>query len=296
MKRGEYPLAAFGYISDRFRLLVHHNPETVKDGKEHDTVDPTMLVIAMRTIDIVPIFEPNEDEIREEIRAHLNAHFEAIAEMDEGEDLRGRLREAAKVFNTSDLNSPLRDKIQLLINNETMIENEKLDMEQNLAPDHTPGSSKAGGSREKAVKVGVDDKDIKEEKTTEPQDKKTDKKALPNPGETKKGKKRVQLPVTRGTELTKELLEEHFANSNFAEGELLGSKSELLEVKEVQQVKTFTLLVGPGEEGPNWMLLVEVMYDGEGNVLNVRMPDFEFGIPEENLPDIIKFLENLPKK
>jgi hypothetical protein len=72
--RNSSPDAAFafvGKIGDKtFKLLRHHNLDTVRDGTEHDTVDKTLLVAGLRMIKQVPV----GDEKKEQIRAHLMEH------------------------------------------------------------------------------------------------------------------------------------------------------------------------------------------------------------------------------
>jgi hypothetical protein len=83
MSRGAIPDAAFACVTDiggrPFKLLRHHTIN-VRDGNEHDTVEPALLSMALRMIDQVPV----EEKQREEIRVHLQSHASALRqEMDE---------------------------------------------------------------------------------------------------------------------------------------------------------------------------------------------------------------------
>jgi hypothetical protein len=77
MHRKDYPNAAFGYVStdETARLLLHHDPEQVKDGKEHDTVDPALLMLALELVDSIPI---DEDSNRDALIRHLQMHANVI--------------------------------------------------------------------------------------------------------------------------------------------------------------------------------------------------------------------------
>ena len=84
MNRESSPKAAFAYITSirggEWKLLRHHHLDAVRDGTEHDTVDHTLLAMALRMVDQLPA----SDEDKEAVREHLQAHAEAIrATMDE---------------------------------------------------------------------------------------------------------------------------------------------------------------------------------------------------------------------
>lgn len=81
--RNTAPDAAFAHVMEvhgnKFKLLRHHYLDRVRDGNEHDTVDPTMLSFSLRMIDQAPV----SDEVREEIRTHLRTHDVALADKNE---------------------------------------------------------------------------------------------------------------------------------------------------------------------------------------------------------------------
>lgn len=76
MERKDFPNAAFGYVSADGvdRLLLHHDPDRVKTGKEHGTVNPMLLYASLSLVDVIPISEKQ----RERIRAHLNGHADVL--------------------------------------------------------------------------------------------------------------------------------------------------------------------------------------------------------------------------
>ena len=77
MQRKDYPNAAFGYVSEdnETRLLLHHDPEQVNSGKEHETVDPALLMLALELVDSIPV---SDDTDREVLRRHLQMHANVI--------------------------------------------------------------------------------------------------------------------------------------------------------------------------------------------------------------------------
>lgn len=74
MKRNEFPTVAFAHVDGDVRLLLHHDPARVRNGIEHDTVDPLLLLHALEAVEIIPVAggEPARDEIRRHLRSHSN--------------------------------------------------------------------------------------------------------------------------------------------------------------------------------------------------------------------------------
>lgn len=77
MERKDFPNAAFGYVSDdgAYRMLLHHDPERVKTGKEHGTVDPMLLFAALCLIESIPISERERDRVRADLQSHADVLF-----------------------------------------------------------------------------------------------------------------------------------------------------------------------------------------------------------------------------
>ncbi|MHA2172729.1 MAG: CHRD domain-containing protein, partial [Candidatus Kariarchaeaceae archaeon] len=75
MDRKDYPNAAFGYVDEAHdvKFLLHHDPECVKSGNEHNTVDPALLMLALELFDIVPFTnEANKKEVKRHLQSHAN--------------------------------------------------------------------------------------------------------------------------------------------------------------------------------------------------------------------------------
>jgi hypothetical protein len=79
MQREQYPNAAFGYVSadEDIRLLLHHDPLRVKSGKEHDTVDPALLMLAIDLVDTIPV-KGDDREVRAAVKRHLQSHANIV--------------------------------------------------------------------------------------------------------------------------------------------------------------------------------------------------------------------------
>ncbi len=77
MERKDFPNAAFGYVSDdgAYRMLLHHDPDRVKTGKEHGTVDPMLLFAALCLVESIPISEEKRDRVRSDLQAHADVLF-----------------------------------------------------------------------------------------------------------------------------------------------------------------------------------------------------------------------------
>lgn len=77
MERKDFPNAAFGYVSDdgAYRMLLHHDPERVKTGKEHGTVDPMLLFAALCLVESIPISEKDRDRVRADLQSHADVLF-----------------------------------------------------------------------------------------------------------------------------------------------------------------------------------------------------------------------------
>lgn len=82
MKRNEYPNAAFAVVNEDegLRLLLHHDPETVHDGREHTSVDPLLLMYALEMVDRLTFISEKD---REEAKYHLQLHANVILWQDE---------------------------------------------------------------------------------------------------------------------------------------------------------------------------------------------------------------------
>ena len=85
MDRNNYADSAFAYVSNGFKLLRHH----VEDG----SVDEELLNFALSSVEIMPIFETNSDEVRVNIKKHLEEHKNTLSisklvkpEIEENED------------------------------------------------------------------------------------------------------------------------------------------------------------------------------------------------------------------
>jgi len=72
MERKDFPKAAFGYVKDEQCFLLHHDPERVKSGKEHETVDLSLLTLALHLVAAVPMTDAERDRTRRHLETHAN--------------------------------------------------------------------------------------------------------------------------------------------------------------------------------------------------------------------------------
>ena len=77
MNRSDMPNAAFGYVGNdgAYRMLLHHDPERVKTGKEHGTVDPMLLFAALCLVESIQISESDRDRVRADLQSHADVLF-----------------------------------------------------------------------------------------------------------------------------------------------------------------------------------------------------------------------------
>ena len=77
MKHEEFKDSAFAYVDGGVALLRHHKA-SVRDGLEHDTVDPMALMMALEFVNLIPINGPDSEMKREAVRQHLQAHANVV--------------------------------------------------------------------------------------------------------------------------------------------------------------------------------------------------------------------------
>ena len=90
MDRNSASNAAFACVIDvdgvNFKLARHHYLDKVRDGSEHDTVDPKLLSLSLRMVDQLPV----DSKEKEAILAHLRAHEKALASDPQPNDLNSK--------------------------------------------------------------------------------------------------------------------------------------------------------------------------------------------------------------
>ena len=123
--RNDITDAAFAHVTEingvEYKLLRHHDITTVKDGKDHDSVDVGMLKFCCRLVDQIPV----SDNEREQVMVHLYDHVTALdMELTWDEETK---RKIANLSNPSEADDP--------------ITNEALDDRDGAMPDDNLGSS-----------------------------------------------------------------------------------------------------------------------------------------------------------
>lgn len=153
MDRSNIPDAAFAHVLDvngvKYKIGRHHFEGKVRDGSEHDTVDPKLLAFALRTVDQIPVSE----EEREKIRQHLMDHEAALAKDANRETTEGNEDKAKKIVNqqagapdgNETLTNPKAD-MKHEPEHSAVVNKDKGAVTAQLAQDSAGGSITGGGS------------------------------------------------------------------------------------------------------------------------------------------------------
>lgn len=325
MDRSQYPSACFAYIEGDIRLFLHHDPETITDGQDHDSVNIELLEFCLSNLDMLPVFGQKGVETKKSIKAHLIEHVQALGytyddakrKLDQ-EIERGKKfgNEKTKTWHIEPGNPErvVHEPIQYPADFLERAEEAEIEKSEgakwttkfiNDLPDSSFAVVEKGGEKD-------------EEGKTVPRT----YRHLPFKGPDGK----VDLPHLRNalarmnqikaespedsTERIREVArkkliaaaKEYLPNSKWAKNEsaiveqLKSSKAALKDVVEEGSVKYFRVEVGEEQENedmpaPHSVYFFAVKYDGEGQPFAVQMDNYP--VPTQFIPDIIEFLESI---
>lgn len=277
--RSASPDAAFAYVgkfgASTFKLLRHHTLDAVKDGNEHDTVDPRLLDACMRMIDQVPV----TTEEREKIRAHLQAHANFLLNLKDP-------KMAEKIVNQQVGGSPEKA-------NKDLTEKAEIKLADDLKPNpestsagvvvddgdkpvggpnisDTPGANPAGNDGE-GKQIKTDDNVIEKGSPN------TDKFGKASLNETEEDLKKKINDAVEKIKLA-------------IAGKL---SAKLHSAQKVGSVEMMELKIGDDEQYP-YFVMMEVARDSEGGVRGIKL--WNESLPGEVLADFAKFLSGLAKE